>query len=143
MYRTSYVRRGVGALLCAAPLLLLGSSIVRAVTSGDRHGTPGLTVILVAIGIGALNFYLSFIRGLSFRRTRGSLENYKHVSGIPLVGTVLVVVGAVLGFGSALCAGLGLLAVALDTGGSVWFLIATWKDSSLWDRPRDQKLGTA
>lgn len=24
--------------------------------------------------------------------------------------------------------------VGIDTGGSVWFLVATWKDTSLWDR---------
>jgi len=65
----------------------------------------------------------------------GSLDAYKFVSGIPIIGTVVVVVGTLLGFGTLLCTTLGLLAVALDTGGSVWFLVATWRDASLWDEP--------
>lgn len=90
--------------------------------------------MFTALVVGGLNFYLSFIRGPIYRRRNGSLEGYKHVSGIPMIGSLLVVAGTVLGFGAAFCAGLGLLAVALDTGGTPWFLIATWKDSSFWDR---------
>ncbi len=89
--------------------------------------------MFVALVIGGLNFYLSFLRGLLYQRRKGSLDEYKHVSGLPMIGSLLVVVGAVLAFGSTLAAGLGLVAVAIDTGGSVWFLIATWKDSSFWD----------
>ncbi|AKV02304.1 hypothetical protein AKJ09_08967 [Labilithrix luteola] len=91
--------------------------------------------MLFALLIGALNFHLSFVRGLLYRRATGSLDGYRHVSGLPMVGTLLVVIGTLLGFGSAVCAAIGLLAIGIDTGGLVWFLIATWKDSSLWDRP--------
>ncbi len=131
MNRTSYVRRGIGLLVGCAPVVLLVASQVSAVT---REYPIGLAVMLVAIVIAALNFYLSSVRGLLYRRAKGSLDNYTHVSGLPMIGTLVVVAGAVLAFGSALCAGLGLLAIGLDTGGSVWFLIATWKDTSLWDR---------
>jgi hypothetical protein len=91
--------------------------------------------MIVAMFIAAPNFYLSFIRPYVFHRKGGSFDDYKHVSGIPIVGTVVIVIGAILGFGSTLCAVLGLVAMALDTGGSVWFLIATWRDRSLWDVP--------
>ena len=87
----------------------------------DNHAI-GLVVMCVALAIAGLNFGLTLRRG------------DKHVSGVPVIGSVLVVIATMIGFGSALCAALGLLAVALDTGGSVWFLIATWNDSSLWDR---------
>lgn len=91
-----------------------------------------IVVMLVASGFAVLNFYLSFIRG----RIKRDADK-RHVSGVPIVGTVLVVVGAVVGFGSALIAGAGIVATALDTGGTVWFLASTWNDASLWDDPQD------
>lgn len=89
--------------------------------------------MVVAIAFAALNFYLSAVRPLVFRRRNGSLDGCKHVSGLPGIGSLVVVVGAVVGFGSGLCVALG-LATGLDVGGLVWFLITTWRDSSLWDR---------
>jgi hypothetical protein len=83
--------------------------------------------------VGLLNFYLSFVRPVLFRWRYGSLEPYRHVSGFPIVGTVLVVVGGLLGFGSVVTASVGLVALSLDTGSSIWFVLATWKDSSFWD----------
>jgi hypothetical protein len=132
---TSFIRRAVGVVVALAPVVLLVASLVSALTCGKERHPSGLAVVLFALVIGALNFYLSFVRGLRYRRATGSLDAYRHVSGLPMVGTVAVVVGTLLGFGSALCAALGLLAVGIDTGGSVWFLIATWRDASLWDRP--------
>jgi hypothetical protein len=132
--RTRYVRRGIGVLVGCSPLFLLATSIVQAATRGGDGNAIGLLVMFGALVIGGLNFYLSFLRGLIYGRKKGSLDGYNHVSGLPVIGSVLVVIGTVVGFGSALCVVLGLLAVALDTGGSVWFLVATWKDSSLWDR---------
>lgn len=93
-----------------------------------------MALLSVALGMGVLNFYLSFLRRLVYWQKKGSLDGFKHVSGIPMLGSLFVIIGTVLGFGFALCAALGLLAVAFDTGGSVWFLIATWRDSSLWDQ---------
>ena len=135
-YKTNYVRRGIGILVGGSPVLLLGASAVRTVTTGGHASTAGLAVLLVGLAIAALNFYLSFIRPRLFYRAHGSLDTYKFVSGIPIIGTVVVVVGTVLGFGTLLCTALGLLAVVLDTGGSVWLLAATWRDSSLWDEAR-------
>jgi len=37
---------------------------------------------------------------LVFRRRNGSLDGYKHISGIPVIGSLVVVAGAVVGFGS-------------------------------------------
>jgi len=132
--RKNHLRRCVGLLLCFAPVMLLIASAVSAVHHGDRYRPIGLAVTLVASLIAAVNFHLSFVRGWFYKRAKGSLDGYKHISGFPLVATGLMVLGAILGFGSLLCAGLGLLCVCLDTGGSAWFLVATWKDASLWDR---------
>jgi hypothetical protein len=135
-YRTSYLRRGIGVLVCGAPVLLLVASMVSVVIAGDRPNAIGSIAMVVAIAIAALNFYLSAVRGLVFRRRNGSLDGYQHISGIPGIGSLVVVAGAVVGFGSGLCVALGLIAIGLDVSGSVWFLVATWRDSSLWDRPR-------
>jgi len=127
------VRRGIGVLVGCSPLFLLIASIVHAGTRGDREHAVALGVMFVALVIGGLNFYVAFMRIAIYRWTKGSLDGYRHVSGFPVIGSLVVVVGAVLGFGSVLCAVLGLVAVALDTGGSVWLVIATWRDSGFWD----------
>ena len=90
--------------------------------------------MLDAALLAALNFYLSFIRPPVFRLLHGSMDGFRHVSGIPMIGTLLVVLGGVFGFGAVGTALLGLACIGFDTGGSVWFLIATWRDGSLWDR---------
>jgi hypothetical protein len=59
----------------------------------------------------------------------------RNVSGLPLVGTLLVVLGGIAGFGDWRVGVIGLVVLALDTGGSPWFLVATWRDSGLWDEP--------
>ena len=115
------------------PVLLLISSIVAGM-NGVRLSLPGgMAVMIVAAFIGTLNFYLSFLRGYFYLRRHGSADGYRHVSGFPMIGTVLVSIGATLAFGDIPTALLGLVVMSADTGGSVWFLIATWRDSSLWD----------
>jgi hypothetical protein len=62
------------------------------------------------------------------------MEKYRNVSGLPLIGTLLVLAGGVLGFGTLIPTILGMVAILLDTGGPFWFLITTWQDTSLWDK---------
>ena len=124
--RTSYLRRGVGLVIGCCPAVLLLASLFHALDGHDQLKPVGLTVELIALVIGGMNFYLSFIRGRIDRRKM-------HVSGFPLIGSVLAVIGGALGFGSLACALVGLLALGVDTGGFVWFLVATWRDRSTWD----------
>lgn len=131
--RANYTRRMAGAAVAFAPAAVLAASFVWAVAHGSAHRPYGLAVTLLALAVGVFNVSLSFVRPMLFARARGSLDGYRHVSGIPIFGTLVVVAGGLLGFGSALCAALGLAAVALDTGGSAWFVVATWRDTSLWD----------
>ncbi len=92
---------------------------------------------LILVGLGAflatLNFYLSFLRGSLHRWRRGSTDGYRHVSGVPGVGSLLVVGGVLVSFGSVTVAVLGLITIGLDTGGPLWFLVSSWRDSSFWD----------
>jgi hypothetical protein len=79
--------------------------------------------ILVAL----LNSYLSWIHPLLKQ------QDGRHVSGIPLIGNILVICSQVVGFGVLSTAVVSALALLLDTGGLPWFLLMTWKDDSLWD----------
>jgi len=60
--------------------------------------------------------------------TRGSV--------IPILGTVLVCIGVLDGFGATGTALIGLAVFVLDTGGSGWFVLSTWHDRGLWDAER-------
>ena len=100
-------------------------------TAGGRASTTGLVLVAVGLGLATFNFYLSFVR----RRLH---PNAAHVSIVPLVATLLLLVGTIIGFGSTTCGALGLFATVIDTGGPWWFLLATWKDKSFWDTPSDR-----
>jgi hypothetical protein len=129
----NYLRRATGAIVCLAPVILLAASIAY----GSAHSkiTKPSGLVLVALGtiVATLNFYLSFIRGFLYRLRQGATQGYRHISGFPLIGTLLIVAGAIINFGSVPTAVLGLITIILDTGGAVWFLHCTWRDSSLWD----------
>jgi len=89
--------------------------------------------MISAMFIAVANFYFSFIRPWLLIRRHGSLDGIPHVSGAPIVGTLLVLLGGVFGFGAICTSLIGILALTLETGGAPWFLIATWRDASLWD----------
>lgn len=136
MRRRRYVHRAVGLFAGFAPALFLVASLACGVRV--RHATPiaGLALALLALAIGAMNTHLARIRPWwHFRRHHGSRESYRHISAVPLFATALATVGGGVGFGSAVVAVLGLIAIALDTGGPAYFVVVTWRDASLWDEP--------
>jgi hypothetical protein len=128
----NYRRRLIGLVICFAPVMLLLVSMALGVLR-PRSTTSGLGWTIAALILGLFNFYLSFVRPVIFRWRHGSLEQYRFVSAVPVVGTILVVAGGLLSFGSVVTAAVGLAAMLLDTGSSFWFLLATWNDSSFWD----------
>lgn len=83
------------------------------------------TFLLVIWSLGALigmvNFYLSFLHYPVHILFRGSKEDYRYVSGYPVMGSVFVFVGysySQLDFIPAA----SLALVFLDTGGIPWIL---------------------
>ena len=125
-------RRAVGAVICLAPVLLFVASLV-ASQIAPRDSGMGIGLLVCAVPVALLNFHMSFVRPALYRWRRGSKEEYRHISGIPLFGNMLAVIGGVIGFGDWRAGTIGMFAVALDTGGLPWFLLTTWRDDSLWD----------
>jgi hypothetical protein len=129
----NYFRRAIGIIICTAPLALLITSICYGLTQERGTRITGIVFVGLSVLIGAFNWYFSFIRPHLYQIKQGSMNGYRFVSGIPIVGTIFVMIGGTDGFGSLPTALLGLIAVILDTGGLLWFLFATWQDSSFWD----------
>jgi hypothetical protein len=81
--------------------------------------------------VSCINFYLSFLRYPLHRLRGGKKENYRWISGIPLLG-ILCVAGLVLLPKSFWFSLLTFIFLLIDTAGIPWFVIAVWKDDSIW-----------
>lgn len=80
-----------------------------------------LAAVVFGGAVAVINFYLSFIRYPIFRWVWFDWQ-YRHISGVPLIGSVLLVPAAVY-FGVTWEPGLlavALSLVVLDTGGIAW-----------------------
>jgi hypothetical protein len=128
----NYRRRTLAVALCLSPVAVLAASIIYGATCGTGL-TWGLAPVLVAALLAVLNLHLSFTRPLLYRRKHGSMAGYHFVSGVPLVGTALILAGVLPCFGDVVTASAGLGALVVDTLSPPWFLVTTWSDSSLWD----------
>jgi len=120
-------RRILGVAVCALPPALSVASLIAGLAGGSAPWFTGITFVIAAATIGLTNAFLSFVRP----RLRSASR--RHISGIPVVGSALVVIGVLYGFGALGTALLALAASAIDTGGAPWFAISTWRDRSLWD----------
>ena len=128
-----YGRRGVGVAVGLAPFAFLAASVPCGLQLGGVARGLGLVGVSLALLVAGLNAYLAAVRPLLYRRARGSMEGFKNVSGLPLVGSLLALVGGLLGGGSVTYVALGVVALLLDTGGLPWFIVWTWRDASFWD----------
>jgi hypothetical protein len=128
----NWPRRALGIGICLSPIAIAVCSFVSGIR-GPITISAGFYVVLTGSLIAGFNFYLSFLRPLQYRFTHGSYDGYRHVSGAPMVGSLVVLVGVLLWFGDVLSASVGLIGLLFDTGGPQWFLVATWRDASLWD----------
>ena len=54
----------------------------------------GATFCGGGVAVSLLNFYLSFLRYPLYRALGRSHEGYRHVSGLPLIGSLAVWIGA-------------------------------------------------
>jgi hypothetical protein len=131
---TNYKRRILGVILSLLPLEIAIASLLFGLITHKESKFSGIKFVYAGTLFAALNFYLHFFRPRLHKLINRSMEKYRNVSGLPLIGELLVTIGTLHGFGSVGTALLGIFATVLNTGGSLWFLIWTWKDKSLWDR---------
>ena len=131
--KINFQRSMLGVVTGLLPLLLLATSIIYGLTH-PRSKFAAVGWMLAAAVFACVNFYYSFLRPLlQLHLLKTPKEKYKPVSGIPLIGSVLVILGGLFSFGAIGSAILGLIVYAFDTGGIIWFIVCTWKDHSLWD----------
>lgn len=81
-----------------------------------------LSLFLIVAGgvIAAINFYLSFV-AVPVHKLRHGRAPERVPSGIPLVGSILLLIGAALAEGKV-AAITALVLFAIDTGGPHWFV---------------------
>lgn len=139
-YRRAIFKRSIGICIALAPTLLTVASIL-----SDRtpySSVAGISLASISLVIAAVNVWLSFIRPSLWKYSHGTMDGFRHASGIPGLGTIFAILACVIGFGSDLSAMLALVALVVDTGGLPWFVWATWSDSSFWDnkiKPIDEQ----
>jgi len=69
-----------------------------------------------------LNFYLSFLRYPLHKRKCGDTKEYKWVSGAPILGSLFVAISLLYFYPISWICILGLILIAIDTGGIHWFV---------------------
>jgi hypothetical protein len=100
----------------------------------DWSQNLGLVCLSLAILVACLNFYFSFIHPLYFLLRK---QKCKFVSGLPGIGTILLVVAILLLPKTMSLGGLALLLIVVDTGGFPWFVvIMAWQSLS---QPKSEK----
>jgi hypothetical protein len=72
-----------------------------------------------------LNFYHSFLRYLIHRMSGGNKDNYKWVSGFPLIGSLFVAILLLRYSHNTWIFVIAIILIAIDTGGIHWFLGTT------------------
>lgn len=129
----NHLRRAFGLLLCLAPVLVAVACVLWPARPAPVREAGGLVMVGLAGLAGGVNLWLARVRPWLYQRRHGSLAGLQQVSGLPMVGSLLLVGGCVTAFGSALVGGLGLAAALLDPEGLPWVPVYTWQDASLWD----------
>lgn len=127
------IPRSVGITLCSLPALFALASVLWPRPVSPTQEGVGLVLVGIAGLIAGLNLYLLYLRPWHYRRCQGAGEGYRFVSGLPIVGNLLVVGGCFVAFGSGLVGSCGLLVALADPDGLAWFPIRTWRYTSLWD----------
>jgi len=90
----------------------------------------GMILAVMSLITAVLNCCL-FFRPLLLKYLRKNKDGVRHVSGIPVVGTVLLLMASVISFGDNVTAVLSLISVLTDASGVPWLIIQMVKNKTL------------
>jgi hypothetical protein len=132
-YQRNRRRRAIGFSLAITPFsIVLGSFISPSLAPSPDIAT---TFGFIGVGIATLNAWLSFGRPFLWKMRKGTMDGYRFISGLPIIGTIVGVFTCLTGFGEITPTLLALTIFMIDTAGLPWFTYATWKDQGFWDTP--------
>jgi hypothetical protein len=127
------LRRTLGILSCQVPVLVALACALWPVTPEPARAGAGLVLVVLAGLTAVFNLWLALIRPWLHWWRHGSRAGLRPVSGLPVLGTLLLVCGCLTAFGSPVVGGLALFAALIDPDGLPWVPVHTWHDASLWD----------
>lgn len=96
---------------------------------GGQYQKVGYGIFLLGAIVSIINFYISYLRYPTHRLLGKSRDTYKYVSGLPLIGG-LVLIGAWLLPQNLWLSLTTALLMLLDTGSISWFVVMAWSDPS-------------
>ena len=112
----------------ALPALLVASLLAAWWKNGPVAHPWQSWMLAVIFAPGALfallNFFFSFVRYPLHRCFGRSRETYRHLSGLPGVGTVATALATCAAWGDARAVIVAAALCVLDTGGMPWFMIS-------------------
>ena len=133
MPKPNYPRRIIGVAIALLPAVPLLHALIAPTELSTRETALAFISLVLGAACAMLNFALSFVRPWLLQWRHGSTAGLTFVSGIPVLGTLSTCIAAYLGWGSIPCASVVLALSLIDTLSTTWIVIATWRDTSLWD----------
>lgn len=100
---------------------------------GGQYTKVGYGIFILGAMVSVLNLYISWLRYPIHRVLGKSRDSYKHASGLPMFGG-LVLIGAWFLPQSLWLNTVTVLLMLSDTGSISWFVIMVWSDSSFWGK---------
>ena len=103
----------------ATPVVIPIRHFIFSTSAVEPSGVPAIS-FMAAVFFAGLNFYTACARGpLHWLRHR-NLENFKHVSPLPLIGSVCAMYAALTMQNSFQLGMILLISIFLDSGGAQW-----------------------
>ena len=118
----------VGAPIYVFKKHILGEQSAVLLGFSSFSGISGFIMLLLATYIVLTNIYLTFIRPRAYEKQHGSMEDYRNISPVPLVGSFLLWWSMVLLPSNYLIGVFCLMLFVLDTSGAPWAVVHLFRE---------------
>jgi hypothetical protein len=112
--------------VCAVGAALPVAGVLSAMGVPERaHHTPIVLTGWLSIPalVACFNLWISYGRALVWKHRHGSLAEFRHVSGFPVIGSVATAAAAGATWGDVVSGMMAVVLSFLDTGSLTWFAI--------------------